>query len=171
MDGLPLKVWRSTTSFISACKCSPWRPAPLFTGAEAYHFLLLCQRQLYAGYPADAMKTAMRLREYEQVLPPAEIYSLIALTAFYSKYYAQCSKAFVRLQSMSNLPPHKKEAIDKKIIVDFKDQSTLKYFVTERGKIIPRRISGNCSKHQRAIAKAVKQSRGLALIPYLVLAS
>ncbi|MDP1920405.1 MAG: 30S ribosomal protein S18 [Myxococcales bacterium] len=60
---------------------------------------------------------------------------------------------------------------DKKIIVDFKDQSTLKYFVTERGKIIPRRISGNCSKHQRAIAKAVKQSRGLALIPYLVLAS
>jgi len=113
MDGLPLKVWRGTTSFISACKCSPWRPAPLFTGAEAYHFLLLCQRQLYAGYPADAMKTAMRLREYEQVLPPAEIYSLIALTAFYSKYYAQCSKAFVRLQSMSNLPPHKKEAIDK----------------------------------------------------------
>lgn len=60
---------------------------------------------------------------------------------------------------------------DKKIIVDFKDQSTLKYFVTERGKIIPRRISGNCSKHQRAIAKAVKQARGLALIPYLVLAS
>ena len=88
-------------------------PTPLFTGAEAYHFLLLCQRQLYAGYPADAMKTAMRLREYEQVLPPAEIYALIALTAFYSKYYAQCSKAFVRLQSMSNLPPHKKEAIDK----------------------------------------------------------
>ncbi len=60
---------------------------------------------------------------------------------------------------------------DKKIIVDFKDQSTLKYFVTERGKIIPRRISGNCSKHQRAIAKAVKQARGLALIPYLVLAA
>jgi small subunit ribosomal protein S18 len=57
---------------------------------------------------------------------------------------------------------------DKKIIVDFKDQSTLKYFVTERGKIIPRRISGNCSKHQRAIARAIKQSRGLALIPYLV---
>jgi small subunit ribosomal protein S18 len=60
---------------------------------------------------------------------------------------------------------------DQKIVVDFKDQSTLKYFVTERGKIIPRRISGNCSKHQRAIARAVKQARGLALIPYLVLAS
>jgi len=88
-------------------------------GAEAYHFLLLCQRQLYAGYPAEAMKTALRLREYEQVLPPAEIYALIALTAFYSKYYAQCSKAFVKLQSMTNLPPHKKEAIDKLALAIF----------------------------------------------------
>ncbi|MGV3625800.1 MAG: 30S ribosomal protein S18 [Archangium sp.] len=60
---------------------------------------------------------------------------------------------------------------DKNAKVDFKDQSTLKYFVTERGKIIPRRISGNCALHQRAVAKAVKQARGLALIPYLVLAS
>ena len=60
---------------------------------------------------------------------------------------------------------------DKNAKVDYKDQSTLKYFVTERGKIIPRRISGNCALHQRAVAKSVKQSRGLALIPYLVLAS
>lgn len=60
---------------------------------------------------------------------------------------------------------------DKNAKVDYKDQSTLKYFVTERGKIIPRRISGNCALHQRSVAKAVKQSRGLALIPYLVLAS
>jgi small subunit ribosomal protein S18 len=59
---------------------------------------------------------------------------------------------------------------DKNAQVSFKDQSALKYFVTERGKIIPRRISGNCAKHQRAVARAVKQARGLALIPYLVLA-
>jgi small subunit ribosomal protein S18 len=58
---------------------------------------------------------------------------------------------------------------DKNVHVDFKDQSALKYFVTERGKIIPRRISGNCAKHQREVAKAIKRSRGLALIPYLVL--
>jgi small subunit ribosomal protein S18 len=58
---------------------------------------------------------------------------------------------------------------DKNARVDYKDQATLKYFVTERGKIIPRRISGNCAKHQRAVAKAIKQARGLALIPYLVL--
>ncbi|HEX8822151.1 MAG TPA: 30S ribosomal protein S18 [Archangium sp.] len=50
--------------------------------------------------------------------------------------------------------------------VDFKDQSTLKYFVTERGKIIPRRISGNCAKHQREIATAIKRARGLAMLPY-----
>ena len=59
---------------------------------------------------------------------------------------------------------------DRNVKVDFKDQSALKYFVTERGKIIPRRISGNCAKHQREVAKAIKRSRGLALIPYLVLA-
>ena len=58
---------------------------------------------------------------------------------------------------------------DKNAKVDYKDQSTLKYFVTERGKIIPRRISGNCAKHQRQVAKSIKQARGLALIPYLVL--
>ena len=55
--------------------------------------------------------------------------------------------------------------------VDFKDQATLKYFVTERGKIIPRRISGNCAKHQRQMAVAIKRARGLALIPYTVISS
>ena len=53
--------------------------------------------------------------------------------------------------------------------VDFKDQATLKYFVTERGKIIPRRISGNCAKHQRQMATAIKRARALALIPYTVM--
>ena len=55
---------------------------------------------------------------------------------------------------------------EKNAKVDFKDQSTLKYFVTERGKIIPRRISGNCPKHQREIATAIKRARGLAMLPY-----
>jgi small subunit ribosomal protein S18 len=56
---------------------------------------------------------------------------------------------------------------EKNTVVDFKDQAMLKYFVTERGKIIPRRISGNCAKHQRQVAVAIKRSRGLALIPYV----
>lgn len=58
---------------------------------------------------------------------------------------------------------------EKSAKVDYKDQATLKYFVTERGKIIPRRISGNCAKHQRQVAVAIKRARGLALIPYVVI--
>jgi small subunit ribosomal protein S18 len=55
---------------------------------------------------------------------------------------------------------------DKAAKVDYKDQQALKYFLTERGKIIPRRISGNCAKHQRQIAIAVKRARMLAILPY-----
>src|SRR5215510_15641596 len=58
---------------------------------------------------------------------------------------------------------------EKNAKVDYKDQATLKYFVTERGKIIPRRISGNCARHQRQVAVAIKRARGLALIPYVVI--
>ena len=57
---------------------------------------------------------------------------------------------------------------DKNVHVDYKDQSALKYFVTERGKIIPRRISGNCAAHQRKIGVAVKRARMIALMPFTV---
>ena len=57
---------------------------------------------------------------------------------------------------------------DKTLKVDYKDQGQLKYFLTERGKIIPRRISGNCAKHQREVATAVKRARMLAILPYTV---
>ena len=52
--------------------------------------------------------------------------------------------------------------------VDYKDINKLKKFVSERGKILPRRISGNCAKHQRALTVAVKRARQLALLPYVV---
>ena len=55
---------------------------------------------------------------------------------------------------------------DKNAKVDFKDQPTLKYFVTERGKIIPRRISGNCARHQRQVAVAIKRARVVSLLPF-----
>jgi small subunit ribosomal protein S18 len=58
---------------------------------------------------------------------------------------------------------------EKALRVDFKDSNTLKYYVTERGKIIPRRISGNCAKHQRQVATAIKRARMVALLPYTVL--
>ena len=60
---------------------------------------------------------------------------------------------------------------DKALKVDYKDQGQLKYFLTERGKIIPRRISGNCAKHQREVAQAVKRARMLAVLPYSILSA
>ena len=49
-----------------------------------------------------------------------------------------------------------------------KDVATLKHYVSERGKILPRRITGNCAKHQRALTVAVKRARHVALLPYSV---
>jgi len=60
---------------------------------------------------------------------------------------------------------------DKNARIDYKDQGQLKYFLTERGKIIPRRISGNCAKHQREVATAIKRARVLALLPYSVVSA
>ncbi|MBN1593325.1 MAG: 30S ribosomal protein S18 [Candidatus Coatesbacteria bacterium] len=57
---------------------------------------------------------------------------------------------------------------DKKIDkVEYKDVELLKYFVTERGKIIPRRISGTCARHQRQLTTAIKRARILALLPFI----
>ena len=56
---------------------------------------------------------------------------------------------------------------DSSLKIDYKDSNTLKYFITERGKIIPRRISGTCSKHQRELARAIKRARTIALLPYV----
>jgi small subunit ribosomal protein S18 len=58
---------------------------------------------------------------------------------------------------------------DKTLMIDYKDPQLLKYFITDRGKIIPRRISGNCAKHQRKVALAVRRSRMIALMPYTVM--
>jgi small subunit ribosomal protein S18 len=58
---------------------------------------------------------------------------------------------------------------DKNAKIDYKNAGELKYFVTERGKIVPRRISGNCALHQRQVATAIKRSRNVALLPYTVM--
>jgi|APPan5920702856_1055754.scaffolds.fasta_scaffold66915_2 small subunit ribosomal protein S18 len=55
---------------------------------------------------------------------------------------------------------------DKELEIDYKDAKTLRIFLTERCKIIPRRISGNCAKHQRSLTREIKRSRHLALLPY-----
>lgn len=55
---------------------------------------------------------------------------------------------------------------DKTMVIDYKDPSTLKYFITERGKIVPRRVSGLVARNQRKITKAIKRARVLALMPF-----
>ena len=55
---------------------------------------------------------------------------------------------------------------DKQSHIDYKDAKSLRFFTTERGKIIPRRISGNCAKHQRQLTVAIKRARSIALLPF-----
>jgi small subunit ribosomal protein S18 len=52
-------------------------------------------------------------------------------------------------------------------VIDYKDVKTLESFIKERGRMVSARATGNCAKHQRQIAKAVKQARYLALLPYV----
>ncbi len=52
-------------------------------------------------------------------------------------------------------------------VIDYKDTAKLKRYVSERGKILPRRITGNCAKHQRELTSAIKRARHLALMPYV----
>ena len=56
--------------------------------------------------------------------------------------------------------------VDKVEHIDYKDVAKLRRFVTERGKILPRRISGTCAKHQRQVTVAIKRARNIALLPF-----
>jgi small subunit ribosomal protein S18 len=68
-------------------------------------------------------------------------------------------------------PPRRKVCrfcVDRVIDVDFKNTTILRNFVTERGKMISGRSTGNCAKHQRMLTRAIKRARNLALLPYSV---
>ena len=56
--------------------------------------------------------------------------------------------------------------VDKVEHIDYKDAGKLRRFITERGKILPRRISGKCAKHQRQVTLAIKRARNIALLPF-----
>lgn len=56
--------------------------------------------------------------------------------------------------------------VEKSTNIDYKDVPKLKKYITERGKILPRRISGTCAKHQRELTEAIKRSRNIALLPF-----
>ena len=65
--------------------------------------------------------------------------------------------------------PRKKvcqQCADKNETIDYKDVQKLKKYITERGKILPRRVTGACAKHQRKISLAIKRARQVALLPY-----
>ncbi len=57
---------------------------------------------------------------------------------------------------------------DKTATIDYKDANKLKRYISERGKILPRRITGSCAKHQRALTVAIKRARQIAILPYVV---
>jgi small subunit ribosomal protein S18 len=52
-------------------------------------------------------------------------------------------------------------------VVDYKDERTLQRFITDRGKILPRRLSGTCARHQRQLGTAIKRARHIALLPFI----
>ena|SRR3989338_3759408 len=58
--------------------------------------------------------------------------------------------------------------LDQNAEIDYKDPERLRRFLTEKGKIVPRRITGNCSKHQRIMARTIKKARHAALLPFQV---
>lgn len=55
---------------------------------------------------------------------------------------------------------------DKALVIDYKDQEKIKRFVSEKGKILPRRVTGLCAMHQRKVTTAIKRARHIALLPY-----
>ena len=56
---------------------------------------------------------------------------------------------------------------DKVSFIDYKDSNKLRKFISERGKILPRRMTGTCAKHQREVQIAIKRARNVALLPYI----
>ena len=68
-------------------------------------------------------------------------------------------------------PMHRRKKVcvfcGKDNVIDYKDTAKLKKYISERGKILPRRITGTCAKHQRALTGAIKRARHVALMPYV----
>ncbi len=79
------------------------------------------------------------------------------------------TRTAIKKKSDAHIIPRKKFCrlcLDKTKAIDYKDLRRLEGFITERGKILPSRISGNCAKHQRRLAEAIKKARFISLITY-----
>ena len=72
---------------------------------------------------------------------------------------------------MRRRPMHRRKKVcvfcaDKEQVIDYKDANKLRKYISEGGKILPRRITGNCAKHQRELTTAIKRARQMAILPY-----
>ena len=87
-----------------------------------------------------------------------------------AKAPAQRTERPERPDYRNNRRPRKKVCqfcADKSATIDYKDTAKLRKFISERGKILPRRITGNCAKHQRALTVEIKRARHMAIMPYV----
>ena len=78
--------------------------------------------------------------------------------------------AFNRPNNKRRMTYHRRKmcrfCADSSIIIEYKEPKLLRLYTTERGKIVPRRISGTCAKHQRMLTVAIKRARNIALLPF-----
>lgn len=89
--------------------------------------------------------------------------------AFFRRKFENDKEKGKGLKKKGRLPMRRRMCrfcVDKKLVIDYKEGKLLVPFTSERGRIVPRRISGNCAKHQREITLAIKRARILALIPF-----
>jgi small subunit ribosomal protein S18 len=74
-------------------------------------------------------------------------------------------------EKMHRIPKFKKKVCkfcnDSKVTINYKDKNMLEDFITDRGKILPRRVTGTCAKHQRDVAREIKRARAIAIIPFV----
>jgi WD repeat-containing protein 35 len=81
-------------------------------GAEAYHLIMLATRQLYRGQLEKALRTSLKCSQYEDILDAREVYSLIAVAAYYTKHFEQCSRACIVLESLDTVSGQEKQSLD-----------------------------------------------------------
>lgn len=80
-------------------------------GAAAYHYYMLAQRHFYSGRLDAAMKTSIKLCEFDDILAPRDIYSLLCLTSLKNKFFGICSRAFVKLETLPGLSDKERDDI------------------------------------------------------------
>lgn len=72
-------------------------------GAEAYHYYMMAQKQLYSGKLHDALCIAYKLQDYTDYIPETDVYALLTLTACLDRSFGICSKALMKLKSLKNV--------------------------------------------------------------------